>query len=91
VQYFVSGAGGKLRRGDLNRRTAFFDYGNDETGSFISVTVTPERFSFATIDVKGRVIDSGELAPRAIAAAPRAPRRRRRPIPLLNQRRKVYE
>jgi acid phosphatase len=91
VQYFVSGAGGKLRRGDLNRRTAFFDYGNDETGSFISVTVTPERFSFATIDVKGRVIDSGELAPRAIAAAPRASRRRRRPIPLLNHRRKVYE
>lgn len=91
VQYFVSGTGGKLRRGDLNRNTAFFNYGNDEVSSFISVTITPERFSFVTIDAKGRVIDSGELAPRVVATIPRVSRKPRRPIPLLNRRRNIYE
>jgi acid phosphatase len=72
VQYFVSGAGGKLRRGDLNRRNPFFASGNDETCSFMAVDLTPERFGFTTIDVAGRVIDSGELLarPAAQVAAP---------------------
>ncbi|MGH9935150.1 MAG: metallophosphoesterase [Blastocatellia bacterium] len=67
VQYFVSGAGSKPRRGDLDRRTPFFASGSDEASSFMSVEITPERFSFKTIDVTGRVIDRGELAPRALA------------------------
>jgi hypothetical protein len=69
VQYFVSGVGSKPRRGDLNRRTPFFASGNDETSSFMSIEVTQERFSFKTVDVSGRVIDSGELPPRAAARA----------------------
>jgi 3',5'-cyclic AMP phosphodiesterase CpdA len=74
VQYFVSGAGSKPRRGDLDRDKSFFAAGNDETSSFISIELTPERFSFKTIDMTGRVIDSGELASRAVAhgAAPGA-------------------
>jgi predicted phosphodiesterase len=67
VQYFVSGAGADPRRGDLERDTPFFAEGNDETSSFMSIEITPERFSFKTIDVSGRVIDSGDLAPRAMA------------------------
>ena len=67
VQYFVSGSGGKLRRGDLDRRSPFFATGNDESGSFMLMEATPERFSFKAIDVDGRVFDSGELAPRASA------------------------
>lgn len=72
VQYFVSGVGSKPRRGDLERDSPFLAYGNDETSSFISVEITPQRFSFKTIDIGGRVIDSGELTPRAVAheAAP---------------------
>ncbi|MGH9851269.1 MAG: metallophosphoesterase [Blastocatellia bacterium] len=69
VQYFVAGSGGKLRRGDLNRDTSFFASGSDEASSFMSVEITPERFSFTTIDVAARRIDSGELAPRAAARA----------------------
>ncbi len=72
VQYFVSGAGSKLRRGDLNRDTPFFAAGSDEIGSFMSVEVTPERFRFKAIDAMGRVIDSGEVAPKAVARAARA-------------------
>jgi 3',5'-cyclic AMP phosphodiesterase CpdA len=65
VQYFVAGTGSKPRRGDLNRHTSFFASGNDENCCFMSVEITPEQFSFKTIDVTGRVIDSGELAPHA--------------------------
>jgi hypothetical protein len=69
VQYFTSGAGAKTRRGDLQRDTPFFASGADETSSFMSVELTPERFSFKAINIAGREIDSGELAPRAAARA----------------------
>ncbi|MCG3163691.1 MAG: 3',5'-cyclic adenosine monophosphate phosphodiesterase CpdA [Acidobacteria bacterium] len=69
VQYFVAGSGGKLRRGDLRRDTSFFASGSDEASCFMSVEITPEKFSFKTIDLTGRVIDSGELAPRAAVRA----------------------
>jgi acid phosphatase len=52
---------------DLDRRSPFFATGNDESGSFMLMEATPERFSFKAIDVDGRVFDSGELAPRASA------------------------
>jgi predicted MPP superfamily phosphohydrolase len=68
VQYFVSGAGSKPRRGDLERESPIFAAGNDENSSFISIEVTPERFDFKTIDATGKVIDSGELASRAARA-----------------------
>jgi 3',5'-cyclic AMP phosphodiesterase CpdA len=67
VQYFVSGVGSKPRHGDLERDSPFLAYGNDETSSFISVEITPDQFSFKTIDIGGHVIDSGALSPRAMA------------------------
>jgi len=70
IQYFVSGVGSKPRRGDLERDSPFLAYGNDETSSFISIEVTPELFTFKTIDMTGRVIDSGELPSRAVARDP---------------------
>jgi hypothetical protein len=65
IQYFVSGVGSKPRRGDLDRDTPFFAAGSDEISSFMSIEVTPERFNFKTIDARGKVIDSGDLASRA--------------------------
>jgi len=65
VQYFTSGAGSRIRRGDLKRNTPFFATGYDEVSSFMSIEITPERFSFKTIDLAGKVVDSGELASRA--------------------------
>ena len=69
VQYFVSGAGGKLRRGDLDRESPFYASGHDESNSFISVELTRDRFSFKTIDAKGKVVDLGEVAPRTATRA----------------------
>lgn len=37
VQYFVSGAAGKLRRGNINRRSSLFAAGNDAVNSFMYV------------------------------------------------------
>jgi hypothetical protein len=63
VQYFVSGAAsGKLRRGDLNRRSQFFVTGNDESGSFLYAEVTQTQLNFQAVDVTGRVFDTGSLA-----------------------------
>lgn len=67
VQYFVSGAGSKTRRGDLERDSLLFAAGHDETSSFMSIEITPDQFSFKALDIGGRVIDSGSLAPRAVA------------------------
>jgi calcineurin-like phosphoesterase family protein len=64
VQYFVSGAGGKLRRGDLNRQSSIFASGSDESSCFMSVEITPDRFKFNTINAVGQVVDQGEFEPR---------------------------
>ncbi len=61
VQYFTSGTGGQLRKGDLDRRTPFFAAGNDAVNSFIYFEAMPDKISFSTIDAAGNVIDSGVL------------------------------
>lgn len=64
IQYFVAGAGsGKLRRGDINRKSPFFAAGNDEVGSFMYVEVTRERLAFQVIDAAGNTLDNGTVAP----------------------------
>ncbi len=62
IQYFVAGAGsGKLRKGDLDRTSAFFETGNDETGSFLYLEVTRDAISFQAVDASGAVFDSGKI------------------------------
>lgn len=62
VQYFVSGAGGQLRRGDINRRSAFFAAGNDAVNSFMYVEVKRDRLAFWAVDAAGNILDSGALS-----------------------------
>jgi hypothetical protein len=62
VQYFVSGAGGKLRQGDIDRRTPFFAAGNDRVNSFMYFEATPDELSFQAIDPAGNTLDDGVLA-----------------------------
>jgi Calcineurin-like phosphoesterase len=61
VQYFVSGAGGQLRKGDLDKRTPFFSTGNDAVNSYIYFEAAPDKLSFQAIDAAGNTIDSGAL------------------------------
>lgn len=67
VQYFVSGAGGKLRRGDLDGKSPIMAAGHDESQSFMFVEVDRERMRFWSIDITGRIVDSGTVAPRLAA------------------------
>ena len=59
IHYFVVGASGKLRRGDINRASPFFADGNDRVHSFMFLEVTPERFFFWAADADGNILDSG--------------------------------
>lgn len=62
VQYFVSGAGGQLRRGGLDRDSPLFEAGDDQVNSFISAEVTPECLRFRAVGADGRTLDEGALA-----------------------------
>jgi len=68
VQYFTSGTGGQLRKGDLDRRSPFFAAGNDVANSFMYFEAAPDMISFSAIDAAGNVIDSGVLTRRRAAA-----------------------
>jgi 3',5'-cyclic AMP phosphodiesterase CpdA len=63
VQYFVSGAGGQLRKGDIDKRTPIFSAGNDRVNSYMCFEATPERLSFRALDAAENVLDSGTLSP----------------------------
>jgi 3',5'-cyclic AMP phosphodiesterase CpdA len=69
IQYFVAGAGsGKLRKGDLDRKSSIFEAGNDESGSFLFVEVTREALSFEAINASGTKFDSAKIQMRKTAA-----------------------
>lgn len=61
VQYFVSGAGGQLRRGNINRRSPFFAAGNDDVHSFMYVEATGDSLKFWAVDADGNILDHGTL------------------------------
>ncbi len=63
IQYFVSGAGGQLRRGNINRGSPFFAAGNDSVHSFMYVEVTSDRLAYWAVDAQGNVLDSGTMTP----------------------------
>jgi 3',5'-cyclic AMP phosphodiesterase CpdA len=59
VVYFVAGSGGKLRRGDLNRRTAFFENGFDQDLVFFAAEISGDNMVFQAISRTGQIVDSG--------------------------------
>jgi hypothetical protein len=61
IHYFTSGTGGKLRRGNLDRTSPFFGFGNDEVNSFILFSVEPEAARFWAIDADGNVLENGKI------------------------------
>jgi hypothetical protein len=60
IYYFVSGAGGQLRPGDL-RRSAMTAAGFDSDQSFMLVEVGATTMSFECVSRTGVVVDSGTL------------------------------
>jgi hypothetical protein len=62
IQHFVSGAGGQLRRGNLNKPSQLTAADNDQVHSFMYVEITQNNLSFRAIDAEGRIPHSRSLA-----------------------------
>jgi 3',5'-cyclic AMP phosphodiesterase CpdA len=71
VQYFVSGAGGKVRPGDVDMRSPFREASFDRDNHYLQMVIEDPQISFQTITRAGAVIDRGAITPRAMAASVR--------------------
>jgi hypothetical protein len=61
VYYFISGAGGKLRKGDVKKGSPLTAKAFDKDMSFMLVEMTKEALHFQVISRTGETVDSGFL------------------------------
>ena len=59
IHYFVSGAAGKVRRGDVNRGSGLSEASFDEDNHFMTFEINDREASFQAISETGRVVDNG--------------------------------
>ncbi len=57
VRYFTQGASGQLRKGNINRRSAIFEAGNDDVNSFLVVEVEQSEMKVRAIASHGTILD----------------------------------
>jgi len=75
IYYWVCGAGGSLRKGDLDRSTGLTDVGFDSDYSFMLVEIDGNDMYFQAVSRTGQTIDAGVVhhPPFPEAAAPASP------------------
>jgi len=61
IHYFVSGAAGQVRRGDVNRGTGFSAASFDDDNHFMTFEISGTEASFQAISESGRVVDNGMI------------------------------
>lgn len=61
IYYFISGAGGKLRSGDVKDRSPLTDKAFDRDLSFILAEIAGNQFYFQAISRNGETVDAGVL------------------------------
>jgi predicted MPP superfamily phosphohydrolase len=71
VQYFVTGAGGKVRPGDVNLRSSLRAMSYDQDNHCLQMVIEDHQIGFQTITRSGAVIDRGAITPRAMVASVR--------------------
>lgn len=59
IQYFVSGAGGKVRRGDVDRGSGLSAATFDDDNHFMVIEIDDDRVNFQAISETGVVVDKG--------------------------------
>jgi hypothetical protein len=69
VQYFVTGAGGKVRPGDVDLKSPFRAMSFDRDNHYIQMVIEDRQIGFQTITRSGVVVDRGAITPRAMAAS----------------------
>jgi predicted MPP superfamily phosphohydrolase len=60
ITYFVEGAAGELRKGDL-RKTDLTAVGFDTDRSFLAIEISGDNFYFQTVSRSGATVDSGTI------------------------------
>jgi Calcineurin-like phosphoesterase len=61
IVHFVTGSGGKLRRGDIDRKSGLTAAGFDTDQAFMAVEIDGDQLFFNTVSRTGQVIDSGVI------------------------------
>ena len=61
IYYFVSGAGGKLRSGDVRDNSPITDKAFDRDMSFMVAEIVGDQFYFQTVSRTGETVDAGVL------------------------------
>ncbi len=69
VRYFTAGSGGKLMRGNLDRKSTLTEVGNDQVQVFLIVSVDEDRMRVKALAADGKVIDEAVMVPRGKVAA----------------------
>ncbi|HST21494.1 MAG TPA: metallophosphoesterase [Blastocatellia bacterium] len=59
IQYFVSGAGGRIRHGDVDLGSRFRAASYDESSHFMLIEVDDKQVSFQAVNEAGAVVDNG--------------------------------
>jgi len=62
VYYFISGSGGKLRKGDVKQGSSLTDKAYDRDLSFMLIEVAGDQMYFQVISRAGETVDSGVIA-----------------------------
>jgi 3',5'-cyclic AMP phosphodiesterase CpdA len=70
VHYFISGAGGKLREGDVKKGSPLTEVAYDKDMSFMLIEVAGDKMHFQVISRAGETVDSGVIPNTKKAAAP---------------------
>ena len=61
IVYFVVGSGGKLRSGNIDRRTGLTAKGLDTDLAFMAAEISGDEMFFNTISRQGAIVDSGVI------------------------------
>jgi 3',5'-cyclic AMP phosphodiesterase CpdA len=61
IQYFITGAGGKMRRGDIDMKSELRAASYDQDNSFMLIELDENEMIFKSISEKGTVVDSGVI------------------------------
>ena len=61
IQYFVTGAGGKVRRDNVDLKSPFRAFSYDVDNHFMKVEVDESKISFIAVNRAGMTIDSGSI------------------------------
>jgi hypothetical protein len=70
IVYFVTGSGGKLRRGNLRGGSALTDKGFDTDQAFLVAEITGDELHFNVVSRTGRIVDAGVITRRGAKPDP---------------------